>query len=408
MTAPRLARTECGREFAETRASGVKSMNEGQAETSASRFPIAPVPLCGFRGLRVGHCALVIAWLCGLGVCGVARADSVFVGSIERKNASIKEIRGDALVFEINAREAEPVQLSRITKLVVNGETVFNAAEEDYLAGKFDAAVDGYQKTIRGTGKPWLKDWSAMRLIDAANKANRFDAAASAYIAALLKDPAAAARIKPTMPDAKSTFIDTAVTEANAALSAPKLSSEQKQALLTFLIELHRAKGNSKAAGEAVEQLLQISAAAGNDPNAKRALADMKLSVARVALDARDYRKALETIESSRGVFIEPPQQCAAMLAIADAQFGLANQSKDATALKDAALAYMRVVAHFKSLPQQTAVAEALLKTAVICEELGDPASAEALYQQVARDYATAPAAVLANQNLQRLQSTAR
>jgi tetratricopeptide (TPR) repeat protein len=356
---------------------------------------------------RFRHWPLVICWTLGLGHWGLVAADSVFIGTLERKNAVIKEIRGDALVFEINGREAEHVPLSRVTKLVVVNEAVFNTAEDDFVGGKFDAAVDGYQKTVKGSTKGWLKDWSAMRLIDAANKANRFDAAATAYVAALLKDPAAAARVKPAMPEAKSTYIDTAVAEVNSALAGPKLSDEQKQALLTFLVELHRAKGNTKAAGEAVEQLLKISASAGNNPDAKRALADMKLSVARVALDAKDYHKAMDTIQSSRSVFAEPPQQGAAMLAIAEAQFGLARQSKDPLALKDAGLAYMRFVAHFKGQLPASMIADALLKTGMIHEELGEPAAAEALYQQVVREFSGEPAASEAGQNLQRLRASA-
>src|SRR6185295_18904207 len=149
----------------------------------------APMTFVHRTAPRVARWCLVICWSLALGHRSFARADSVFVGSLERKNAVIKEIRDDNLIFEISQREAEPVPLARVTKLVVTNEPALNAAEEAFAAGKFDQAVDGYQKTLRSTNKPWLKDWSAMRLIEAANKTGRFDAATTAYIAALMKDP---------------------------------------------------------------------------------------------------------------------------------------------------------------------------------------------------------------------------
>jgi tetratricopeptide (TPR) repeat protein len=341
-------------------------------------------------------------------------ADSIFVGTLERPNVTIKEIRGDQLVFEINDRPAEPVPVARVTKLVVTSDPTFTAAEEAYAGGKFDVAVEGYHKSLRGAGggagagKPWIKDWSAMRLIDAANRTGRFDAATTAYITLLLKDPTAAtARLKPALPDAKSTYLDTAVAEVNKALQTSKITDPQKQALLTFLVELHRARKDAKAAGEAVEQLMKIpGASAASDPDTKRAVADMKLSLARVAIDAKDYAKAIATIESARALFADPQQQADALYCLADARFGAAMQSKDAQALKDAGLAYMRVVANFKDAPGRPHVADALLKTAQVHEQLGEPKTSEQLYEQVAREFNSEPAiATAARDNLSRLRA---
>ena len=159
----------------------------------------------------------------------LAGADAVYIKGTPRNDAVIRELRGDTLVFDFNGRPIE-APIASITRLVVNGEAPLTEAEEAYALGKWDEAVDDYLKTIRTTTKQWIKDWSAMRLVDAANKSGRFDAAASAYVLTLLKDPAAAAKLKPTMPDAKSTYLDTAVADVQKALGDTKLSVEQRRA----------------------------------------------------------------------------------------------------------------------------------------------------------------------------------
>ncbi len=134
-----------------------------------------------------------------LGISARWRADSIFIGAIERTNAVIKEVKGDVLVFEINARQSE-MQAGKITPLVPS-EAPPEQHKEAYASGKWDQAVDGYQKTIRTASKPWVRDWAAIRLIDAASKSGRFDAAVAAYVLTLLKDPAAAASLRrPSSP----------------------------------------------------------------------------------------------------------------------------------------------------------------------------------------------------------------
>src|SRR4051794_27477148 len=96
-------------------------------------------------------------------------ADSIFVGNLETKNVTFKEVRGDTLIYEVNSRSSER-QEARISRLVVATEAPLTAAEEAYSLEKWDAAVDGYLKVIRTTNKPWIKDWSAIRLLKAGTK----------------------------------------------------------------------------------------------------------------------------------------------------------------------------------------------------------------------------------------------
>jgi TolA-binding protein len=84
----------------------------------------------------------------------------------------------------------------------------------------------------------------------------------------------------------------------------------------------------------------------------------------------------------------------------------LASKSKDPTALKDAAIAYLRVVAHFKEAANAPHVPEAMMGAASILEELGDTAGALRLYQDVVAKYAASPVAGAANAAIRRLSAS--
>src|SRR5205814_6009424 len=119
-----------------------------------------------------------------------------------------------------------------------------------------------YLKTLDSTQKEWLKQWSATRLLLSAQSARRFDAAAKAYVALLVRDPAGAIKLKPAMPNEKSAYLATAIADVNTTLADPKLTPAQKQAVLAYLAELQRAKKDPKAA-ETLEQALRSAPAAG-------------------------------------------------------------------------------------------------------------------------------------------------
>ncbi|HWP41022.1 MAG TPA: hypothetical protein VNL70_08850 [Tepidisphaeraceae bacterium] len=344
-----------------------------------------------------------IVWALVLSLCRAGLADSLFVGSLERKNVLIRDLKQGMLVYEINGRASE-IEAGKVTQLAVNSEPALTAAEQAYVAAQWDQAVDGYQKSIRTTSKPWVKSWAAQRLIDAANRTGRFDAAATAYILVLLEDPNRAAGMKPALPQAGSTYLDTAVQDVNNALNDPKLSTEQRRALLGFLVELHQARKDPAAEDAAYEQLARLPGADVNDPGARRILAGRKLSVASRALQAPDYPKAISEIEAAKAIFTEPAQQAEALFIIAQARHGLARGQPDTRLLKDAALAYMRVVALAKDEPGRPHVVQSLLSTAEILQQLGEPASARKLYEQVLAQYGDDPHAGYAREALNRLK----
>jgi hypothetical protein len=348
--------------------------------------------------ISIGHWSLVICWSLVLGHWSFANADSIFVGTLERRNVTIKELKGDQLVFEFNGQTSQ-LQAGKI-RLVVPSESSLTAAEEAFAASKWDDAVDNYQKAQRSS-KQWVRDWAGMRLVEAAGKSGRFDAAANAYISMLLKDPSGATT-KPAMPNSRSTFIDSAITSVNTALKGPALTIEQKRALLGFLIELHQAKKDQPGEEAAYLQLSQLPGADANDPNAKRLLARRRLLAAEKAMETKNFAQVIAEIESNKASFVDPAQQADALYILAEAQYGLAGS--DATRLKDAANAYVRVVALAKNEPGRPHVVESLLKTGLILERLGEPQTASQLYGQIVSQYPDDPATPQARQAMERLK----
>ncbi|MDQ3441133.1 MAG: hypothetical protein M3478_12375 [Planctomycetota bacterium] len=340
---------------------------------------------------------------------GAARPDSVWVSSakgdaatanaMEYSKVKITRIDETGVIFANPAGRESDRPLEQVVRIAIDDEPTLNAAEEAFVAGTWDVATDNYLKTIKSTQRDWLKDWVARRLLTAAEKAKRFDAAATAYVTAVLGGAKAPA--KPAMPDAKSTYLATAAKEVEAALQNPKLSADQRQALLSFLLDLHRTRNDQKGMADVMQQLQKAGALAANDPAAAGALARMKLDVAAVAVEGNQYKKALDEINASRAIFVNPADQAQALFLLAQAQEGLAGEN--ATALHDAALAYMRVVAHCKDSPGRPHVVESMMKTASILERTKNAKAALDLYQQVAAQFGDDPAAAQAREHAQRL-----
>jgi TolA-binding protein len=192
-------------------------------------------------------------------------------------------------------------------------------------------------------------------------------------------------------------------------LTTKTLTDEQRQALLLFLLDIHRARRDKPAEERVAEQVDELLAKDPNNPAAGQAIARRKLQSASRAIESRNYRTAVEEINAARSRFVEPDQQAEALFILAEAAYGQADPNS-ANALKDAALAYMRVVAHFRSEPGRPFVAQSLLRTAEIHERLHEPQTASAIYDQIIQQFKDDPAAQVAGQNLQRLsgQSNAK
>ena len=344
--------------------------------------------------------------LLALSIASLARADTVWLGDAPpgtpRADVRILRVQAGKLYYEFQGRETDQ-PLARIHRMNVTGEDAFNTAEEAYLTQKFDAAVDGYQKTVRATNKPWLKDWATLRLVDAATKSNRFDAAVTAYIAIVLKDPATATQSKPALPEGKSAFLDTAAKEIELA-TKQKLTDDQAIPLLTMLVDVQRQRGDAAAESKADEALFTILSKNPDNPDIAPAIARRKLQSAMRKLESKDYAGAAAEVKQNAKMFIDPSLQADALYILAEASYANATSKNDPAALQDAALAYMRLVANCKDAPGSPRVAYALLKTGEISEALKDNAAAANLYGQVVTQFPSDPAAVKAAAAAKRLQ----
>ncbi len=323
--------------------------------------------------------------------CGAwASADTVWIesgagGSLEIPRVKITKIDDAAVYFATSSGTEGNRELERVLRLQIDNEPVFSAAEEAFASEKWEEATDGYLKTMRTATKDWMKSWSERRLLTAANKAKRFDAAVVAYIPLLLARPDEAIKSKPTPPtDKKSPQFTVAAQELSRALASGSLSTEQRTALLSMQLDVERARGNLDEAGKIGEELMKLNPNAANDPANAQAIAEARLSRARLALDTKNYPQALAEIKAGEPIFILPGQQADALYYRAEAQRGLLDQSPDDNALKDVALAFMRVVTVAKNLPDKRHMGEALLAAAQLMEQLKEPAVAAGLYAQAA------------------------
>ena len=353
----------------------------------------------------------------------VARADTLWIGgssgntgAIQIQGAKITGIENGNLVFQTREGRSATRELDRVQRIAVDAEPAVTAGEDALASERWDAAVDAYLRVVRAgpsTTKPWLADWASRRVQVAAARSGRFDAAVAAYVTRVQFDAPASLK-RPELPDGRSTYLDTAAKDVDAALGNAKLSDEQRVALLSFLVDLHRARRDAKSADQSAEKLDELLAKDPTNPNAARAIARRKVQAAQAALEKKDYRQAVSEIESNRGLFSDPTQQADALFLLAEARFralapngfapGTRAPSNLEPELRDAALAYVRVVAHFKELPDRPHVTESLARVAQIHELLGDPQTAARVYQQLATTWPDDPQAAPARQAADRLR----
>ena len=365
-----------------------------------------------------------------------ARADTIWIGgatgagadnSIEMAGVRITGVRDGRLQFTAagGGRDGDRA-LGDVARVAADDEPALNSAEAALAANQLDAATDAFRKALAASAREWVKHWAAYRLATIAPRANRFDAAAAGYVALLVRDPARAAAVKPPLPAAQSTFLAAAAAEADAALATPGLSPASREALETFSAELQLAQAPAGAAGgggtapplhaaraqpaaDASSPAVSPAASPAVSPATSPAqqAAREKLAVASAAVDRKDFQAAINEIRANSKIFTDARDQAQALYLLAEAQTGLALAKNDVPAWQDAALAYLRVVAHFKDAapPARAFAARAMLKAAQICETVRDPAAARALYEQLTGEFPADPAAADARAALERLKA---
>jgi len=225
-------------------------------------------------------------------------------------------------------------------------------------------------------------------------------------VALMKTKPALATEHKPVIPTGHPELLDPAIETVKQELLDPKLSSDQKTVLLNYLLELYGAKGDSAGASGVMQQLGKVIPTDPNSPEARRIQADGKLTQARQQISQKQFVQATQSLEAAGNLFTDPLQQADALFLIAQAKAAAARPD-DSDQLKDAALAYMRVVANFKGTENQPHVAESLFDAAGIEEKLKNTKEAIVIYNQVATEFRTSPLAGAAQQNAARLTTAA-
>jgi len=327
-------------------------------------------------------------------------ADTLVVNNITYKDVRVTDIRDENIYFVVSGNQTHK-PLAQVSKLVLDDEPAFNAAEQAYAAREWDKAADGYDKTLRTTPKAWLKDWVSVRLLESASNAGRFDTALKGWIALAEKSPAAARAVNLKMPQADSAYLTEGISLINAALGKAR-GEEFKELLLDQLANLHNARGDTQAANQVMVKRLEMKAADTSTPEGQRAAALLKLRSAQAALAGKEYDTVIQLVEKNAASLTDPVDQAEAMLLLAHAQAGKAAGSKSADTWKDVALAYMRVVIVAGSSPQ---AATALLKTAEIHEtHLNEKETALRIYQQVAAEFKDQETGKEAQKQVERLR----
>jgi TolA-binding protein len=330
---------------------------------------------------------------------GFVAADDINAGGLPIKNITIEKVEGDRLYYKTQSGTASDKQINDRMKLTVTDEPNLIPAEDAFAAGKWADAVDGYQKVLRSGGKPWLKDFAALRLLKAGEKSERFDAVVNAYIHLLAKDPQTAKEIKLKYPeDPANAYLKTAAAQVEAAQAAEK--DPGKSTMLTvFRMDIAKAMKDDATVMKLAAQLSKQSGPGGNtaiDPSTLAGIVDGKLSLIANTVDKKDYAAAQKGLDEVKPSVTEAKSQAEWLWLTAQTHEGVSG------ATKDVAIDYMRLVANY---PTSDHAPQALLKTAAILEGLQDSKAAIAVYQQVARDYEGQPASAKAKENLQRLNA---
>jgi len=347
----------------------------------------------------------------------LARADTIAIRRPDAPQDSAPTVYSDVQVTNIaqgrvafttaSGNEVDK-PLDSVVAIDIDDEPGFNQAMQDMAAQKFADATDGFDQTIQKTAKPWLKTYCEPLFTDAAGKSGRFDKAVQGYINLVMNQTSIAAAHRPAAPGPDSGYLDAAAQSLNDAADYPNLSTQQQQALLSLLLDVDRSRNNASDIASVAGRLAKLT---GSTPSpiandASLALADAKLTLAQSALSQNNYDQAASIIITSGNVFLDPKRQSDALYILAQSRQGQAEAKNAPDAWKDAAIAYMRIVADFKDAPSAPHVADALLATASILEDhLNAGGKALRMYQSIQKQFPGTPAADQAADRISRLQS---
>jgi TolA-binding protein len=331
--------------------------------------------------------------------------------ALKYDNIKIEKVDGDNLLFLSASGNETKKPLAEVSQIAMDDEPNLTAAELAYDGGNFAGSIEGFRKAAASSGRDWVRQRAALRLIDAGTRVSDFQASVAGFATLTTFDAAAAQKSKPAIPaNASVADLKAAATTVHNAQAAAKLSVDQQRVLLNFQVELLTAAHDTNGASAALNSLSRMGGGAPSvntggtgapDATADLARADEKLNAARFALDQKEYQKASGILLAAGDGLTAPEQQNDALFMLAQCKEQLAGE--DPKALTDAAIAYMRVVANFKKVKGSAHIPDALMKTAAIEEKLSKPEEALKLYNEVSADFQGTSFAQAASDNAVRI-----
>lgn len=316
-----------------------------------------------------------------------------------RQNVKILRADGARIVFRSTTGSEQSIEYEKILRIAVTGDPSLTSGDDAYALQEWDKAVDHYLKAIR-TADAWKVQWITPRLSNAAKKTNRFDAGVTAYLGFARIDPAAAIHAKPALPAKGSKFLDDAAKQIDTSLRSAA-SDGEKQALLSLLVDVQMARGDTAATELAANQLMSI-AGETTDPKLASMVIDIRLEQAKAEVQAGRATKVADLIRPIQSKLTDPPRQATAQFVLAQASQIAAGQDK--TKLLDVAIDYMQIAAIFESAENRPMVGESLLAAAMINEQIGETDAARSLYGQIELEFPATPVAQTARSRRQQLQ----
>jgi tetratricopeptide (TPR) repeat protein len=335
-------------------------------------------------------------------LAGSAWADRVWIGRAPPQQTTVLGVENGNLLFRTGGREYQEPMTS-VTRLEIDNQDRLNAAEAAFAEGRFAEAARLYQQVIDRRGnQTWITLRSTRRLVDSADRSGDFGGAAAGFVELVRLDPAAAADNVPDPANARggADVLTAAQGRVQRALDS-RVDDNQRRALLTLLLRITMEKNDAGASAAVAARLGDLLGDEVPTDEAERGVfAQVVLARARLDLEAGDAAGATKRITNSSAAFTKPLDQVRALLVLAKAAESEAGE--DRTKQLDAALAYMKVVAHARTAGESAnaPAAEALLLAGDVHASLGLTDDANDLYESAATDYADTPAGVEAQQKL--------
>jgi TolA-binding protein len=333
---------------------------------------------------------------------GLALADSLYVGPLERERVKVEGYRNGRVELSVAGRAVEAVPREKVTRIRLDGDAVFSAAEQATAEQRWQEAAGGYEAVLRSPARPWYRAWCLPRLVVAAGRSGAWETAASAFSELVRDDPAQAVSLMPAIPAGADPARAKALADRLARLADNAALSEfQRRSIQTLAMNSCRRAGDLEGAARLGQQLLG-GILEEKDPAARKLMGEIHLAMAQLSLAKRAYAQAIAQVEEHGELLADPEQQAEALYCLAAAKDGLA-EGADPDRLRDIAIAYMRAAGVARKAKGHPYLAESLMRVADIRERLGDRKTAATLYGEVANEYKESPLAARAQAECGRL-----